>query len=160
MRILEKRRTGYKRTYRDKHACDFCDASVLRDQEVKVLRGEHWMVLACKYPYLNGNLMILPKRHVTHTDKLNAQEWAEFPKVLLATQKILGDLFKTKSFNIALNLGPNSGGTIRHIHWMIVPRPKKLNPAAFNVLHGFYLVQMDHKQLIDLIDQAAGSEQV
>lgn len=115
------------------------------------MRGQHWVVLACKYPYLNGNLMIMPKRHVTHTDKLNADEWAEFPKMLLATQKILGKLFKTTSFNVALNLGPHAGGTIRHIHWMIVPRPKKLNAAAFNVLHNFYIVQMDYKELLEKI---------
>ena len=156
MRILEKKRTAYKRTYRDKHYCDFCDQAVIQDQEVVFLRGGHWLVLACKYPYLNGNLMILPKRHVTHTDKLNAQEWAEFPKVLLAAQKLLGRLFKTKSFNLALNLGPHSGGTIRHIHWMIVPRPKKINPAAFNVLHDFYLVQMDYKQLLQNIEELVG----
>lgn len=151
MRILEKRRKAYSRTYRDKHYCDFCDPKVIKDQEVVKLRGQHWVVLACKYPYLNGNLMILPKRHVTHTDELNADEWAEFPKMLLATQKILGKLFKTTSFNVALNLGPHAGGTIRHIHWMIVPRPKKLNAAAFNVLHNFYIVQMDYKELLEKI---------
>ncbi len=148
MRILEPKRSTYKRVYRDKGYCDFCDPVVIKDQEVVVLRGQEWRVLACKYPYMDGNLMILPKRHVTHTDKLNAAEWAEFPKVLLATQKLLGELFKTDSFNLAMNLGPLSGGSVPHIHWMIVPRPKIANLSCFNVMHDFYLVQMDYKQLL------------
>jgi diadenosine tetraphosphate (Ap4A) HIT family hydrolase len=153
MRILEKRRAQYKRRYHQKGQCDFCDPKVIKDQGINILESGLWRVLACKYPYMNGNLMITPKRHVTATEDLDDSEWAEFPSVLAATQKLLGKLFKTKSFNLALNLGPNSGGTIRHLHLMIVPRPKKLNLATFNVFHDFYLVQMDYKELLKRIRQ-------
>lgn len=154
MRILEKKRLQYKTKYHHK-GCDFCDAEVIKDQEVKALETKYWRVMACKYPYMNGNLMIIPKRHVTHTDKLKSEEWLELPEVWLSTQKILGKLFKTRSFNLAMNLGPHSGGTIQHIHLMIVPRSKKLNPAAFNVFHDFYLVQMDHRELLKKLSEVA-----
>lgn len=157
MRILEKKRAQYMTRYHHKGYCDFCDSKVIKDQEVKVLETGLWRVLACKYPYMNGNLMIMPKRHVTGTEKLSSDEWAEFPSVLIATQALLGKLFKTKSFNLALNLGPNAGGSMRHIHLMIVPRPKKINSAAFNVFHDFYLVQMDYKELLKRIKQVSKS---
>ncbi len=147
MRILEQNRSAYKRTYRQKDHCDFCDPKVIQDQQIKRLEGKFWQVLACKYPYMNGNLMLVPKRHITQLEKVSPDEWSDLQVVLLQTQKILGRMFKTKSYNLAMNLGPYSGGTIPHLHLMIVPRPKKINPAAFNVFHDFYLVQMDYKQL-------------
>lgn len=152
MRILEQNRAQYKRTYRQKGYCDFCDPKVIQDQQVKSLEGKLWRVLACKFPYMNGNLMLVPKRHITQTDKITTEEWSELQKILTQAQKILTRIFKTKSYNLAMNLGPYSGGTIPHLHLMIVPRPKKINPAAFNVFHDFYLVQMDYKQLLKKIE--------
>lgn len=154
MRILEQNRAQYKRAYHQKGYCDFCDPRVIKDQQVRSLESELWQVLACKFPYMNGNLMLVPKRHITQTDKITAEEWSELQKILTQTQKLLGRIFKTKSFNLAMNLGTHSGGTIPHLHLMIVPRPKKINPAAFNVFHDFYLVQMDYKQLLKKIEDS------
>ncbi len=152
MRIYEEKRGKYKTTYKSKN-CDFCDPFVLQDQKVKQLEGEFWRVLACKYPYMDGNLMIVPKRHVTHTDKLNKEEWDEFSRVLVATQTLLTELFHTKSFNIMLQLGLNSGSSIRHLHWMIIPRPKKQKVSGWNVFNDFYFVTLSYKELIMKIDQ-------
>lgn len=146
MRILEKKRANYKRKY---HAedCPFCNPEIIKDQEIKSLEGEFWMVLACKYPYMNGNLMIIPKRCVQDTSKLNGQEWAEFPEVLNKAQNILKKAFGADSFNLAMNIGPNAGGTVKHLHLMIVPRTDMRNITAFNLFHDFYLVSMDYKEL-------------
>lgn len=153
MRIYEENRGKYKTTYKSK-GCDFCDAIVLKDQEVKQLQGEFWRVLACKYPYMDGNLMIIPKRHVEDIDQLNKDEWAEFGEMLIKTKKLLSDLFsKTKSFNIALQVGPNSGATMKHIHWMIIPRPKLESASGWNIFQNFYFVTMSYKDLIKKINQ-------
>ncbi len=152
MRIYEESRAKYKRIYTTK-GCNFCDAKVLKDQEVKQLRGMFWRVLVCKYPYMNGNLMIVPIRHVTQTEKFTADEWAEFSGMLIKTQKLLGDLFATKSFNVMLQIGPNSGGSIRHLHWMIIPRPKKKNLSGWNIFENFYFVTLSYKELIKKINQ-------
>ena len=151
MRILEPRRSKYKIKYSGKDKCQFCIAHVLKDQGVKALETKHWQVLACKYPYLNGNLMIIPKRHVEKIEEINSDEWAEFPNVLKATQKLLSKLFKTESFNLAMNIGPLSGGTIKHLHLMIVPRSKLENLSGFNMFHDFYLVSMSYKDLLKKI---------
>lgn len=146
MRILEKKRAGYKRAYQSED-CPFCDEQTIKDQEIKSLESEHWMVLACKYPYMNGNLMIIPKRCVDCTSKLNKSEWAEFPDVLVRTQQILKKAFGADSFNLAMNIGPNAGGTVKHLHLMIVPRSDMRNITAMNLFHDFYLVSMDYKEL-------------
>ncbi len=151
MRIFEEKRGKYKTTYKTK-GCDFCDQIVIKDQEVKQLEGEFWRVLACKFPYMDGNLMIIPKRHVTHTDKLNKDEWEEYPSMLIRSQDLLTKLFKTKSFNVMLQLGENSGGTVKHLHWMIIPRPKKKTLTGWNVMQNFYFVTLSYKDLIKKIN--------
>ncbi len=152
MRIFEENRKNYKTTHKSK-GCEFCDLKVIKDQEIQKLEGEYWRVLACKYPYMDGNLMIVPKRHVTHTDKLSKSEWDEFSRVLIASQNLLSELFQTKSFNIMLQLGPNSGSSIKHLHWMIIPRPKKQKVSGWNVFNDFYFVTLSYKDLIKKIDQ-------
>ncbi|MBD3281388.1 HIT domain-containing protein, partial [Candidatus Uhrbacteria bacterium] len=103
-------------------------------------------------PYMDGNLMIIPKRHATHIDKLNKFEWEEFGRVLTATQNLLTELFQTKSFNVNLQIGPNSGSSIKHIHWMIIPRPKKQTVSGWNVFNNFYFVTLSYKDLLKKID--------
>lgn len=130
--------------------CDFCDSAVIKDQEINSLSGKYWHVLASKYPYVNGNVIIIPKRHLADTSDLTSEEMFEYFQVLEKTKKILGRLFKTKSFNLALNLGPDSGQTITHLHWQLVPR-QKFNPNAYNLLNNFWLVSLDYKDLIKKI---------
>ncbi|MFZ6015444.1 MAG: DUF4931 domain-containing protein [Patescibacteria group bacterium] len=153
MRIFEPNRAIYRSRKKKKDFCDFCDADTLQDQEVKQLRSDFWSVLACKYPYMDGNLMIIPKRHVCELDHLNKEEWEDFTKVLLTSKKLLAKLFKTKSFNITMQIGPYSGGSMSHLHWMIIPRPKLQNISAWNAVHDFYLVTLSYKDLIKKIDE-------
>ena len=152
MRIFEPERGKYKTTYKS-GGCHFCDSVVIKDQEVKQIQGQYWRVLACKYPYMDGNLMIVPKRHVEHTDKLNKDEWEEFSRMLLKSQDLLSKLFATKSFNVMLQIGSNSGASIKHLHWMIIPRPKKASLTGWNVLQNFYFVTLSYKDLIKKINR-------
>ncbi|MBN1325726.1 HIT domain-containing protein [Candidatus Falkowbacteria bacterium] len=145
MRILVKNRAKYWKRKIGK-TCDFCNLSVIKDQEIKKLSGKHWWVIAAKFPYLNGNIIIIPKRHVVDLNQLTKDEDMEFPVVLKKSLKKLGESFKTKSFNITLNLGPDSGCSLNHIHWQIVPR-QKINPNSQAIFNGFVLVTMDYKDL-------------
>src|SRR4030042_1995209 len=107
MRILEKNRAKYWQ--RDKNVCAFCDQQVLADQLIEKLSSKDWMVLASKYPYLDGNLMLIPRPHITSIDDLSETEWQDFISILKNAKKVLSAVFQTDSFNIALNLGQNSG---------------------------------------------------
>jgi len=149
MRVLEKNRKKYIK--RKKTKCDFCDLKVIKDQQIKKLEGEYWYVLASKYPYLDGNLMIVSKRHVPDTKDLTKDEKQEYFIILEKAKKILTKLFKTKSFNIGLNLGSESGASIPHLHWQIIPRVK-INPAVFNVINDLWFVTLDYKELIKKIN--------
>lgn len=148
MRILEPKRARYRKYTGTYKSCQFCSKKVIQDQGIKKLDTEHWHVLACKYPYLDGNLIIIPKRHVEHSQKLTREEWTDFPNALKKSQKALTNIFKTKSFNLGLNIGPNAGISVKHLHWMLLPRPIKLNRGVLDTLYDLHVVSMDYKTLI------------
>jgi len=75
------------------------------------------------YPYNNGHLMVMPRRHVGDFQKLKKAELTDLMLLLQKTQKHLQNILDPDSFNIGLNLGQEAGAGIKdHLHFHIVPR--------------------------------------
>jgi len=105
-----------------------------------------------KHPYMNGNVMIIPKQHKTAISKLSVDEWQEFLNVLSAVQKELKEMFQTDSFNIGINEGPDSGASIDHLHWQIIPRHRK-NHTAVSVLADIQVITLSSDELKKLLSK-------
>jgi ATP adenylyltransferase len=75
------------------------------------------------YPYNNGHLMIIPKRHISLLGELSGEESLDIMNEITAAQNALTEVYKPDGFNIGANLGRASGAGIEnHIHFHIVPR--------------------------------------
>ena len=116
------------------------------------MAGRHWRVLVNRFPYMDGNVMIVPIRHVERISDLTGEEWQDFGRVLGETQRVLGKIFKTESFNVALNTGPQSGASIPHLHWQVVPRAFK-NITALNAFADLHIVAVTPEETKRLIDK-------
>jgi diadenosine tetraphosphate (Ap4A) HIT family hydrolase len=154
MRILDKNRSKYKHAFSDNGSCAFCERK--DPLECDGLSGKHWYVRASRFPYMDGNVMIIPVRHVEKTEELNNEEWSEFGKVLLRTQEVLKKAFKTDSFNLGLNIGPESGASIAHLHWQVIPRKFK-NITVANTFADLYLIGVTPEETKRMIDEATVS---
>lgn len=78
-----------------------------------------------RFPYNNGHLMIVPKRHIARLSQLNAPEKAEFFDILENVMSALTRAMKPQGFNLGMNISDVAGaGVPDHIHWHIVPRWK------------------------------------
>jgi len=102
---------------------------------------------------MDGNVMLVPVRHVEKIEGLKKEEWEEFGSVLAKTQKILGKIFETDSFNVALNVGLESGASIPHLHWQIIPRRFK-NITVMNTFADLYIVAVTPEKTQRLIEEA------
>ena len=154
-RILDPNRKKYEKEYRSIGECIFCG-----DDEVLVCEGvenEGWRVIVNQFPYMDGNVMLVPKRHVEDTDKVTADEWQQFGELLADIKNILGKVFGTKSFNIALHIGPESGASIPHLHWQLLPRKFK-NVTAVNTFADLHVVAVTPKETQELIQEAFAKE--
>ena len=85
--------------------------------------GEYTFTVLNLYPYNNGHLMIVPKRHTNDFSGLSSAELSEsFDKLQLA-EKALRIVLNPHGFNIGANIGRVAGAGIEdHIHFHIVPR--------------------------------------
>lgn len=150
MRILNKDRKKYKRTFLKKGECVFCSKKDVLD--CPSLKGEYWQIFANKFPYMDGNVMIVPIRHIEKVEDISNEEWIEFGDVLSRTQKVLSDIFGVDSFNIGLNIGPESGASISHIHWQVIPRKFK-NITVMNTFADLYAVAISGEETVKRIEK-------
>lgn len=85
--------------------------------------GPLTMVMMNRYPYINGHLLVAPRRHVPGLEDLTKEETLD---LLVMVRKSIGVLKKVMSpegFNVGLNLGRVAGaGVEEHMHFHIVPR--------------------------------------
>ncbi len=104
--------------------CVFCDkaSSAQDEQNLVLLRGEKTFVMMNLYPYNNGHLLVMPKRHVGEMEDLDEEEMMELFQMTRKMVKVLG-YFKPQGFNVGINIGRAAGAGIPgHFHIHIVPR--------------------------------------
>ena len=107
--------------------CLFC--RIFREKKDKknlvVFRTAHYAVVLNRYPYTNGHVLIVPRRHIADLSQLNSSERAEFFDVLCLTRDAIEEFMKPHGFNIGMNLADIAGAGIPdHLHWHVVPRWK------------------------------------
>lgn len=110
----------------DSGKCIFCgmiNLSAQSDDNLVVEQSELTFTVLNLYPYNNGHLMIVPKRHLSEFIDMNDDELREVMKKLQMAKIVLSKVMKPHGFNIGANIGRVSGAGIEeHIHFHIVPR--------------------------------------
>lgn len=154
MNVLEPNRNAYRKTLNNLSPipCVFCSPDIIEKQQCPSLSGMHWFVIANKYPYLDGNLLIIPRRHITDTQEMSTDEKKEWFQIIEKTKKRLSEIFQTSSFNISINIGEYSGQSITHLHWQILPRLKQRPPNALNIFADLHIISISPEELVHLIE--------
>jgi len=110
----------------EKGSCIFCevvDKETTDDSNLLVTKSSLTITMLNLYPYNNGHLMIIPKRHVGKLDDLTKEESLAIMEEIKFAQQALAQVYQPHGFNIGANLGRASGAGIEdHIHFHIVPR--------------------------------------
>lgn len=110
----------------DKSKCIFCqmlDLDINDLDNLVVDKGEFTITVLNLYPYNNGHLMIIPKRHTNDFSGLSKNELTESFEKLQKAEKALAKVLNPHGFNIGANIGRIAGAGIEeHIHFHIVPR--------------------------------------
>ena len=105
--------------------CIFCLYPKKRDQSKALILAQTPLsfIILNKFPYSNGHLMVVPKRHVSQLEELSSEEGLDLFLVKQKTVEILRKVFKPEGFNIGMNIGKAAGAGIeKHLHTHIVPR--------------------------------------
>jgi ATP adenylyltransferase len=107
--------------------CVFCN--ILKEKKDKknfiIRRTKHAFSVLNIYPYNNGHMMIIPRRHVPDLGDLSREERNDLFDLLQETKDLLGKTMHADGYNIGINLGGTAGaGFPKHVHIHLVPRWK------------------------------------
>jgi ATP adenylyltransferase len=92
-------------------------------ENLLLFKGEKALVILNRYPYNTGHLMVCPIRHTGDFLSLLPEELAEIDRLLKLSIRALKRAYNPDGFNIGLNLGKVSGGSVdTHLHYHVVPR--------------------------------------
>lgn len=98
--------------------CPFCDLKA----KYLVKDWDNCVLTVNTFPYIDGHLMVVPKRHVERLTDLNKKEWAEAQELLSKGMDVLRKHFEYVDFNILYREGgKDSGSSLKHLHIHIIP---------------------------------------
>ena len=128
-----------------KHACHFCNVSEeINDDDYFIIK-RYKNVLLCmnRYPYNHGHLLIVPFEHQSDISLLSKETAQELMHVAQEAVAALKKTCNCLSFNIGINMGKESGGSIPdHIHLHILPRFAD-DTDFLSILAGTKLISVD-----------------
>lgn len=110
--------------------CIFCSVSTpdqhagdaSRDDLV-VAHGRACFVILNLYPYNNGHLMVVPRRHIASLALATNDELSELMQLTRDAESALTEAYRPEGINVGINLGRAAGaGIADHLHVHLVPR--------------------------------------
>ncbi|MGK0182512.1 MAG: diadenosine tetraphosphate (Ap4A) HIT family hydrolase [Halioglobus sp.] len=101
--------------------CPFCSKEVLKKQ--LVLEGRRISALYCLTPATTGNILVIPKRHLTRFEDLNAEEAKEIQAIITQLAMAFKEVYKVDDYVIIQKNGKRAGQSIAHIHFHVLPCP-------------------------------------
>jgi ATP adenylyltransferase len=123
-RVWSPWRLEYVSGVKQTTGCIFCEAPHPPEPDsLIVFEGSTCYVILNLYPYNNGHLMIVPRRHVGTMMALSSDELLEIGVLTQRSEAALTEAYQPHGFNIGINLGkPAGAGVLDHLHVHIVPR--------------------------------------
>lgn len=123
-RLWSPWRLEYVTSDKVESGCVFCEVSrPPAPDSLVVHEGTLCFVILNLYPYNNGHLMVVPKRHLSSLSELTADEMMETGRLLQLAELALTEAYQPQGLNVGVNLGkPAGAGVLNHVHIHVVPR--------------------------------------
>lgn len=103
--------------------CVFCD---LRDKYI-IKRNESGVLTVNIFPYINGQLLVIPDRHFVDISETTEKEVLNLHNLCNLGVKLLREKLEIDNVWIILRNGNVAGKTVKHLHWNIMPYVEALN---------------------------------
>jgi ATP adenylyltransferase len=132
--------------------CIFClfpaEEGAEADRKNLILgRTRHSFAILNRFPYNNGHLMVIPRRHTADYLSLGPEEWEDLHGLLRLAVEVVGQACAPDGYNIGMNLGRAAGaGIADHLHYHVVPR--------WNGDTNFMPVLGDTKVMVEHLDES------
>jgi histidine triad (HIT) family protein len=97
--------------------CVFCD---LRGKYI--FFEENGVVMTVHlYAYIDGSLMLIPRRHIRSVKELTPEEWETMRKMMYIAKKMIREVHGIKGMQIIQKDGNLAQSTVEHLHFQCIP---------------------------------------
>ena len=111
---------SYGKIWQTVGRCVFCNHDEHQPQhEIYEENGVYLTVPA--YAYIDGQLLVIPRRHIRSVKELSPSEWETFRKMFYIAKKIIRDTHNIKGMQIIQKDGSSSQSTVEHLHFHCIP---------------------------------------
>lgn len=119
--LVNARKTGkYSEVMASLTKCPFCDLK----SKYFVFEKTKVVLTVNLFPYIDGHLLIIPKRHIESFDKITKLEWRQINELVSVAEKVLKEHFNIPGYNFLYRQGNISGSSLGHVHFHIIPTPQ------------------------------------
>ena len=114
----DARVTGeYGKIWQTVGKCVFCDLD-----DKYVFFEENGVVMTVPvFAYIDGHIMVIPKRHVRSVKELTPSEWETMRKFFYLAKKMIREVHGVKGMQIVQKDGAQAQSTVEHIHFHCIP---------------------------------------
>lgn len=120
-----RRNGGYEKlaAKAEMQKCVFCDL-----REKYIVTEKEGMVLTVNiFPYINGHLLIIPRRHVESFMDLSDEEILTANHLMKSGMKLLKTKLEIGNYWMIIREGKSAQKTVKHLHWQVLPYIDGLN---------------------------------
>ena len=108
----------YDRVATNVDKCPFCD---LREKYI-ITQTKDLVLTVNLFPYVDGHLMVVPKRHVEKLIDLKSTEWRSVKKLVDIGMLLIKRELNCADLNVIYREGTKAAGTsVGHLHIHIIP---------------------------------------
>lgn len=84
---------------------------------------DHAFVILNKFPYGNGHVMVVPRRHGDKLEALDDDAFLGVHRLLHETIAAIRESYRPAGMNVGMNMGEAAGaGIAEHAHYHVLPR--------------------------------------
>jgi len=102
--------------------CPYCKLS----EKYIVKEVDGWVLTSNLFPYTNGQLVIIPRRHLKSFGDITGSDWESVRKLIYIGIKSLQRVYGQKDFNVLYRQGKNAQASLKHLHINILPMDEDL----------------------------------
>ncbi len=99
--------------------CPFCDLK----SKYFIKELENMVLTVNLFPYIEGHMMVIPKRHIQKYQDLTEADHKEIVELVNLARQQLQKVLNIPGFNLLYREGNASGSSLGHLHIHIIPTP-------------------------------------
>ncbi len=98
--------------------CVFCD---LKEKYIVAEKGSEVLTVSL-FPYIDGQLMVIPRRHIETLEEISADEWQNMLALITAGERLIKEVTGVENINVLYREGKaGAGKSVGHLHVNIFP---------------------------------------